>query len=99
MSTAPVFNIQNAQNAIIGMQQNATLNIVETFDGLNKIIETKSLQDQAELSEVMVELKKIVESGKSVEKGRLARFADILGKFTDIATAVGKILLDFFIKK
>ena len=75
--------------AIIGSQQNATLNVGCTVEDIAKLISTKPSSDLPELCELVAELKKIESEGKPVEKGRLSKFSDLLKKHSDLLVAIG----------
>lgn len=75
--------------AIIGNQQNATLNVGSSLEDIAKLIANKPTADLPELCELVSSLKKIEESGKPIEKGQLSKFSDILKKHSDILIALG----------
>lgn len=74
--------------SIIGSQQNATLNFGTSVEDIAQLIATKPASDLPQLCELVAELKSIEESGEKIEKGRLAKFADLLNKHSDLLTAL-----------
>ncbi|MGL5580526.1 MAG: hypothetical protein ACRDCE_06125 [Cetobacterium sp.] len=95
-------NISNSQNinignihgsAIIGNQQNASINIGSTIEEVKSLIENKPIEDREELKKLVTLLEVIKENNISVSKGTFSKFADILNKYSDIALPIGSILL------
>lgn len=75
--------------SIIGNQQTATLYVGATTEDIAKLIAGKPAADLPELCELVTELKKIETTNEPVEKGRLAKFSDLLKKHSDILIALG----------
>lgn len=75
--------------AIIGSQQNASLNVGCTIEDIAKLITTKPSEEIPALCELIAELKKIEESDSNIEKGRLSKFSDLLQKHSDLLVALG----------
>ena len=75
--------------SIIGSQQNATLNVGNSVEDIAQLIANKPASDIPQLCELVAELKKIEESGEKIEKGKLAKFSDLLNKHSDLLVALG----------
>ena len=84
-----------AGNAIVGSQQNATLNINTGLEDLQRIISEKSSADKALLESLHNELEAIIKENKPLNKGSLSRFITVLDKYSDVAGAVGNIITKF----
>ena len=89
-STSTSINIGTVSGpSIIGSQQNATLNFGTSVEDIAKLIATKPASELPQLCELVAELKSIAESSEKVEKGRLAKFADLLNEHSDLLAAIG----------
>jgi len=75
--------------SIIGNQQNATLNFGTSVEDIARLIASKPSSDMPQLCELVAELKRIEESGEKLEKGKLAKFSDLLNKHSDLLVALG----------
>ena len=75
--------------SIIGNQQNATLNFGTNVEDIAQLIAGKPASDMPQLCELVAELKRIEESGEKLEKGKLAKFSDLLKKHSDLLVALG----------
>lgn len=87
VSTIHIGNVSGP--AIIGSQQNATLNVGCTTEDIAKLITSKPSSDLPALCELVAELKKIETDSGSIEKGRLSKFSDLLEKHSDLLVALG----------
>ncbi len=75
--------------SIIGSQQNATLNFGTSVEDIAQLITNKPASELPQLCELVAELKDIEKSEEKIEKGRLAKFADLLNEHSDLLTALG----------
>lgn len=75
--------------AIIGSQQNASLNVGCTTEDIAKLITLKPASELPALCELVAELKRIESDCKPIEKGRLSKFSDLLDKHSDLLISLG----------
>ncbi len=75
--------------AIIGNQQNATMNIGASIEDIAALIATKPPAELPELCELVAELKKMEVADGAIKKGCLAKFSDALKKHSDLLVALG----------
>jgi len=97
----PIFNITNPQNSIIGTQNNAAININNyyNYEIFKSEIEEKSEEtDKTVLHELNDELKDITENNNPIEKGRFAKFVNVIIKYKWVADLVAKIFGTFILK-
>ena len=91
-----VFNIESINGpAIIGSQQNATINAGASLDDIKKLIHTLPEAEQLQAKGLYGELKKIESGAASIQKGGLSKFSDVLAKHTPLLTAVGNWIVQF----
>ncbi|PHB61723.1 hypothetical protein [Bacillus wiedmannii] len=83
------YNINNAHNSIIGSQTNATINLGIDFDELKSIINASDSIDKEELLELIGSL----EQTDEIEKGKFARFAEVLQKNSWVSAPLGQALI------
>lgn len=93
-----IFNIENATNSIIGTQATATLTIYN-YDTLQQEIEKCEHKDKPMLYELLNTLKEIEKDFKPIKKGKLAKFGDLMVKYSPIAIGVGQILVSILCGK
>jgi hypothetical protein len=79
------FNVGNAYGSIFGTQQHAEMNVSFDFRTveaeLNRAeeeVEQRGGHDAAELKELIAEVRALHESGDSLDRGRLAKYLDVL---------------------
>jgi len=77
--------------AVVGSQQNVTLNYGTTIADLRALISSKPTADQPALNE----LADILAGAKEIKPGMLKRFANQLEKHTDLLAVIGKLILKF----
>ena len=92
-SAQPIFHIGNVGNAIIGNQSSAIINVGVSIADVMKLLEAKSASDQAELQPVIDEISKAIQADTPMSKGFLAKCSDVLQKHSDVAIALGSVLL------
>lgn len=98
VTVTPVFNIQNANNAIIGTQQNATINVGYNLEDIQSLIDQAPQSDQDALKEMLELLRKTESSGKPVPRGFLAKYAEPITKVAELANTIGGFVLQWFIR-
>ena len=85
-------------SAIVGNQQNATINIGASLDEIQKMISADNSindLDKEQLGKLIERLKIITEDNQPVSKGTLAKFSDLLAKHSNIAVALGQVLINW----
>ncbi|MGN2347292.1 hypothetical protein ACTFH7_02065 [Clostridium cagae] len=93
------FNIQNADNSIIGTQSTATINNSSNLDDLKQLIEQNAYEDKEDLKQLIDTLKTITENNMPVSKGTLAKFSEAFEKHSWIAGSIASTLLGWLIGK
>lgn len=78
--------------AIVGSQQNASINISYTTDDLRNAINDKPKCDQELLTKLVDRLDAVIEDNQPISKGFFAKFSDVLSKHSDIVAIVGNIV-------
>lgn len=93
-------NLADSSQAIVGTISGGNVSLENrqevNFDLLEKLIQTKSEEDQKLLKEMLQELKRIAESSDPVPKSFLSKFGKKLHELTDLLVPVGTILLQIF---
>lgn len=93
------YNINSIQgSAIVGSQQNATINLGVSLQDLRSLVKDKSDDDQKELNKLINRLEIVTEDNQPITKGFFARFSDLLAKHSDVAIAVGQFLTSWLFK-
>lgn len=88
-----VFNIENAANSIIGTQEGAILNNNSfDIDTFAKLVELYGKDDQEMLNELVSTLKTITKNNIPVSKGTLAKFGDVITKYSWVFSGIAKII-------
>lgn len=86
-----VFNTYNPNNSIIGSQQTATINIYDSFNNLDKLINDYGATDKEKLFELKDTLKQQLESNQ-LNKSSLSKFSDLIAKHSWLALAISQII-------
>lgn len=94
-------NIQSVNgSAIIGNQQNATLNIGSSLADIRTLISVLSSEDKSSAEELMNELEKIESSNHPIlAEGSLSKFSNLLQKHSNLLIAVGGWAVQLLIGK
>lgn len=101
------FNFTNATftNSAVGNEINSevignsfTYNASSSLAELESLIQSKPAEDQAVLNEMLEVLREIQSSEKPIDKGRLARFYDVVKKSSDLLLPIGKFFVDIFFR-
>lgn len=94
LSNSQNINIGNIHGAaIVGNQQNASINMGHTIEEIKSLIDNKPIEDREELKKLVTLLEIIEENNTPVSKGTFSKFADILNKYSDIALPIGSVIL------
>lgn len=86
-------------SAIIGNQQNATINNGYNLSEIKSLISSKPIEDQELLNKLVERIEIITEDNQPVSKGTLAKFSDVLAKHSDIAIALGTSIIGWLTGK
>lgn len=86
-------------SAIIGNQQNATINNGYNLSEIKSLISSKPIEDQELLNKLIERVEIITEDNQPVSKGTLAKFSDVLSKHSDIAIALGNSIINWLMGK
>ena len=81
--------------AAVGNQNTNTFSGDLDFSTVERRIEEEGGADKEELRELVAEVRELLESGQTLEKGRLARFNDKLKEYPWLAGPVAGWLLNF----
>jgi hypothetical protein len=95
------FNVGNAYGSIFGTQQHAQMNNVSfdfstvesVLDRAEEDVERRGGRDAAELKELIAEVRALHESGGPVDKGRLAKYLEVIQRNGWIASPIAGTLL------
>lgn len=91
------FNINTANNSVIGNQSNFTFNVNTELEKLSKQISDSNSPDKEELQQLISELKTIISSDKPLKRGMLSKFGSVLQRnswvTSPIATAALTLLM------
>jgi hypothetical protein len=99
---APIvtFNVGNAYGSIFGTQQHAEMNVSFDFrtveaelDRAEEEVEQRGGRDAAELKELIAEVRALHESGDSLDRGRLAKYLEVLQRNGWISGPIAGTLL------
>ena len=85
------FNTYNPNNSIIGTQQNAVINITDSFDNLDKLIQNQGGKDIERLNELSSTLKSEL-LGNQIDKSKLSKFGDLIAKHSWLVMAISQII-------
>lgn len=104
-SQAPTasFNFPGANfiNSAVGNEVSGnafTYNAGASLAELESLIQSKPSEDQALLNEMLEVLREIQGSEEPVDKGRLARFYEVVQKSSDLLLPIGKFFVDIFFR-
>lgn len=94
-SNSTVYNINNAQNSIIGNQQSAILNNSNfNIDDLKQLIELYGSNDKQQLHELSSLLKECLEKD-DFHKSKLSKFSDLIAKHSWLPLAISQIIAGY----
>lgn len=93
------FNFEGAsiQNAVIGNNTTGnefSVNYSNSISELQSIIQTKSVEDQQLLKELLTAIQSIKDSDESISRSRFAKFGNILKKYADLIAPVGTAIVN-----
>lgn len=86
-----VFNTYNPNNSIIGSQQTATINISDSLNNLDKLINDNGGTDKEKLFELKDTLKQQLDSNQ-LSKSSLSKFSDLIAKHSWLVLAISQII-------
>ncbi len=90
-----VFNINNAQNSIIGNQQSAILNNSNfNIDDLKQLIELYGSNDKQQLYELSSLLKECLDKD-DFHKSKFSKFSDLIAKHSWLPLAISQIIAGY----
>ena len=96
-SQTTIFNTYNPNNTIIGNQDNAVINIRDSFNHLENLIKQNENEDTIRLNELYSILKEEIQNN-NLSKSKLSKFGDLLCKYSWLAPAISQIIVEW-IKK
>ncbi len=97
-NNSTVYNISNAQNSIIGNQQQAILNNSSfNIDDLKQLIELYGADDKQQLYKLSSQLQQLLDKD-DFHKGKLSKFGDLIAKHSWLPTAIAQIISAFIQK-
>ncbi len=95
------FSGATIQNAVIGNDvsgNDISFSASAALDELESLIQKRPTEDQELLKELLSVLREIQRSGKPVEKGRLARFYEVVKKSSELLLPIGTFFTDLFFR-
>lgn len=97
------FNFNNAtfENSVVGSGisgNQLTFHSSPSLTELEALIQSKPVDDQVALNEMLEILREIQNSEKPIEKGRLSRFYEVVKKSSDLVLPISKFLFDIFFR-
>lgn len=93
------FSGATINNAVIGNDvsgNHISFSKGSPLDELEALIQKQPPEDQQLLQELLAVLREIQRSGKPVEKGKLARFYEVVKKSSELLLPIGKFFTDIF---
>lgn len=94
-----VFPIDFCSNILSEVSGNTfTYNAGASLAELESLIQSKPSEDQAVLNEMLEVLREIQSSEEPVDKGRLARFYEVVQKSSDLLLPIGNFLFQIFFR-
>lgn len=98
-SSAFDFSGATINNAVIGNDvsgNHISFSSSKALDELEALIQKQPPEDQQLLQELLAVLREIQRSGEPVEKGKLARFYEVVKKSSELLLPIGKFFTDIF---
>ena len=100
-SSNATFNFNNTtfENSVVGSGicgNQLTFHNNPSLAELETLIQSKPVDDQTALNEMLEILREIQNSEKPIEKGRLSRFYEVVKKSSDLVLPISKFLFDIF---
>lgn len=94
-SSQAVFNFENMtiNNAIIGSQSSAVLNVGDSLQDIWDKIESSNSDDKAELRQIISLLEMIVQDQVPAKKGLFSKFSAVMERNSWITSSISSILL------
>lgn len=97
-SNSTIYNISNAQNSIIGNQQQAILNNSSfSIEDLQQLIELYGASDKERLNQLSALLDNTLKAD-DFKKSKFSKFSDLLAKHSWLPTAVAQVICTFLQK-
>lgn len=92
------FNFAGAtiNNAVIGndaTNNSFIMNVGASIADLKELIESKPIEDQEALQEMLHELQRLQNTNEPLQRNLLARFSDLIKKHTDLIIPLGQALI------
>lgn len=92
-----VFNVSGVQNSIIGTQQNATITNGYSIEDLTNLIDNHNTEDKELLKEIIALLEDATSNKKTMKKGFLSKFSDVMSKNEWITAPIATFILEKFL--
>ena len=93
---ANTFNISgDVQGSVIGTHNTAQLTNTLDFRSIEQRIEREGGDDKAEMKEALEEIRSLLESGESLERGEFSRFGEFMRRYPWFADFVTSALAGF----
>ena len=86
-----IFNTYNPSNSIIGSQQFATINISDSFNNLNEMIDKFGAEDKQQLLE-LVKLLQVETNNQVINKSLFKKFGSLISKYSWLAPCISQII-------
>lgn len=90
-TTNMTFNTYNPNNSIIGTQANANININESFNNLDNLINQYGNDDKVSLNELVNTLKSELDNNQ-INKNKFSKFSDLIAKHSWLPLAISQII-------
>lgn len=100
-NSSSTININSVNgNSVIGSQENVTLNIGNSLNDIENLIQNLPIADQSQAQELLDELKKVESAPHPIlVEGSLSKFMNLLNKHKELFATVGRWAVKLLIGK
>ena len=93
-----IYNINTANNSVIGSQQNAIVQITNFSELRGKVAsEIEDEADKEQIQKLINLLEMSIENNVPVSKGFLSNFSDVLSKYSGLIVPIGSLIIKWLL--
>ncbi len=98
-STAPIFNVQNAYNSVIGTGNQVTFNYDASIQELKRQISEFESPDKAEMEKIVALLEMVVNNQVPPSKGLFSKFSAVMERHSWLSSSVAATVLGWLLSQ
>lgn len=98
-SNAPIFNVQNAYNSVIGTDNHVTFNYDASIQELKRQVSESHSSDKAEMDKIVALLEMMVNNQVPPSKGLFSKFSAVMERHSWLSNSVAATVLGWLLSQ